>query len=62
MIVAVTLAVAMAGVAWVRPSALSTVPAAAATGLVMGTLFHLGFELSGMNGAYCRVGHACVSG
>ena len=48
LIVAATLAAAMAGVA-----------AAALTGLALGALFHLGFELSGLNEKYCRVGNAC---
>jgi hypothetical protein len=60
-IVAATLAAAMAGVAWAWPSSLRSVSGAAVVGLVLGALFHVGFEVTGLNGAYCRVGHACVA-
>ena len=60
-VVGVTLAVAMALVAWMWPSMLRSIRGAATMGFVLGALFHLTFEISGLNGAYCRVGHACVS-
>ena len=34
-------------------------PAALAVGFVVGAALHLLFELSGLNGMYCRTGHAC---
>lgn len=58
-IVAVSLAGAMAAVAWLLPGALRGVPRAALVGLVLGALFHLGFEATGLNAMYCRVGAAC---
>ncbi len=58
-IVAVSLAGAMAAVAWLLPGWLRGVPRAALVGLVLGALFHLGFELTGLNAMYCRVGAAC---
>lgn len=59
LIVAATLAAAMAGVAAAAPGAMRGPGAAALTGLALGALFHLGFELSGLNEKYCRVGNAC---
>jgi len=58
-IVGVTLALAMAGLAAWWPAALRGPKAAALAGLALGVAFHLGFEVTGLNGAYCRSGHAC---
>ena len=34
---------------------------ALAVGLVLGAALHLLFELTGLNGKYCRTGHACLA-
>ncbi len=58
-VVALALAAALGGVAWARPAALGSVQGAALAGLALGAALHAGFEVSGLNGVYCRVGHAC---
>ena len=58
-IVGVALSAALAALAAWTPQALRGAWRAAATGLVLGALFHLGFEASGLNAAYCVSGHAC---
>lgn len=57
-IVALALALALAAVAAVWP--VTTMWRGFATGLILGALFHLGFEIVGLNAMYCRVGHACA--
>lgn len=59
LIVGVTLGIALAMVSWAAPVTLSSPAWSAATGLVVGTLFHLGFEATGLNRTYCAKGHAC---
>ena len=60
-VVALALAAALAGVAWAWPAALRGVRGAALAGLALGAALHLGFEATGLNGAYCSVGHACTA-
>lgn len=58
-VVAVCLSLALALVALASPGALASPARAALTGLIVGAAFHLGFELAGLNAAYCVTGHAC---
>ncbi len=57
--VAGVLAVALALLAWLAPRALASPTAAGLTGLALGAAIHAGFEASGLNAVYCRIGHAC---
>jgi Mg/Co/Ni transporter MgtE len=59
LVVGATLGVVLAVLASVWPSTVSSPRACAITGFVVGVAFHLAFEAVGLNGAYCRVGHAC---
>ena len=52
---------ALAGVSRWFPASLRSVPMAALVGFILGALFHLGFEFTGLNRAYCSTGHACVT-
>lgn len=58
-IVGASLAGAMAAIAWLFPAWLRGMPRAAMVGFVLGALFHLVFEATGLNAMYCRSGHAC---
>lgn len=60
-IVGGALSLAMAIVAWLAPESLRSVGGAAVVGFLLGAGFHVGFEVTGLNLAYCRVGHACRS-
>ena len=40
---------------------INTYTKALAVGFVLGAALHLVFELSGLNGMYCRTGHACLA-
>jgi uncharacterized membrane protein (DUF441 family) len=56
--VALALALALLVSRGVRITSFKT---ALAVGLVVGAALHVLFELSGLNGAYCRMGHACAA-
>lgn len=55
------MALALAGVSHWSPASLRSVPMAALVGFILGALFHLGFEFTGLNRTYCSTGHACVN-
>lgn len=59
-VVGAALSLCLAGVASWMPSALRGASTAGLTGLVLGAVLHLWFELTGLNSVYCRVGHACT--
>jgi hypothetical protein len=61
-VVGAVLAAVLALTALFAPAALAGPARAAATGLVLGALVHLGFEAAGLNRAYCTAGHACRRG
>lgn len=58
-VVGIVLAAVLACVTWLWPGSLSTPSRAAWSGLLLGAVVHGGFEVSGLNSAYCTTGHAC---
>jgi hypothetical protein len=58
-VVGIVLAIVLA-IAVAARGPIATVPAALATGLVLGAAVHLGFEVAGLNRAYCTTGAACL--
>ncbi|MBU6162801.1 MAG: hypothetical protein KGO50_16925 [Myxococcales bacterium] len=58
-IVALTLAAILVVVFVALPRAFSSTASVALTGVAVGAAIHLGFELAGLNAAYCTIGHAC---
>lgn len=61
LVVGLLVAAALGAISWAWPAALRGPARAALVGMAVGVAFHLGFELFGLNAAYCRTGHACTA-
>jgi hypothetical protein len=58
-VVGALVAIALLLVTWI--SGPITVRKSMLVGFLVGAVFHLAFEFTGLNARYCTTGHACIS-